>query len=463
MSSNSKVTNMNRRPWWVLGVISSGALLLHAAAVSTAAAAETTSIEQYVEVPMPPGFRVEVSPTEGPVFADENGRTLYIWPQRILRNGYAGETPGNPNCYGEVRKHSAGLMSPYPPDLELPELDTRPSCTDLWPPVLAGAGAETVGKWTTVDRKDGTKQWAYDERPLYTSVLDKEAGDALGGTTRRVGGAQPVTRTPIGPPSLVPPGFKVRTTLNGRLLTTDSDRSVYAFDKDTADKSACDAACMRSWTPIVAPNRARPQGEWALLERSPGVKQWVYRGKPVYTHNADSGAARQEGSDVPGWSNVYTQLAPPPPPEFTIQETMSGTVLADSRGMTIYLYSCGDDSYDQLSCEHPTDTQVYRLAVCGGTQERCMEVWPYVMAEAGSASANRAWTVMAIDPATGHLAKDGQQDAINVWAFRDRPVFTYYRDIVPGDVQGAGTGEWRGGRNGLLAFWIRDDFFGGGL
>jgi hypothetical protein len=30
-------------------------------------------------------------------------------------------------------------------------------------------------------------------------------------------------------------------------------------------------------------------------------------------------------------------------------------------------------------------------------------------------------------------------------------------------VNGAGTGEWRGQRNGLKAFWVRDDYFNGTL
>jgi predicted lipoprotein with Yx(FWY)xxD motif len=107
-------------------------------------------VEAYVDVPMPPGFQVESTELDGPVFADANGNTLYTWPSHKLRNGYSGETLGNPACYDEVRTVTAGLMSPYPPGVLLPELDKRPSCTDLWPPVLAPDEAEPIGKWTTV-------------------------------------------------------------------------------------------------------------------------------------------------------------------------------------------------------------------------------------------------------------------------------------------------------------------------
>ena len=123
------------------------AAMLYASAAAVSAQTDNTdktgdpassrSVEEYVSVPMPPGFRVESTELEGPVFTDANGRTLYKWPSHKLRNGYSGETQGNPACYDEVLTVTAGLMSPYPPGILLPELDSRPSCTDLWPPVLA--------------------------------------------------------------------------------------------------------------------------------------------------------------------------------------------------------------------------------------------------------------------------------------------------------------------------------------
>ena len=413
---------------------------------------------------MPPGFRVESTELEGPVFADANGRTLYKWPSHKLRNGYSGETQGNPACYDEVLTVTAGLMSPYPPGILLPELDTRPSCTDLWPPVLAADDAEPIGKWTVVDRRDGTSQWTYDEQPLYISVLDSEISDVFGGTTREYGGDSPAFRVPVGPPPKIPPGFAIKTTTVGRLLTTDKNYSVYAYDLDTPDASMCDAECARTWVPLIAPEMARAQGQWSIMERSPGVRQWAFRQKPLYTYVLDHQSWSLEGSDVPGWSNVYTQLAPPAPDSFTVQDTLAGQVLADSRGMTIYTYVCGDDSADQLSCDHPNDTQVYRFAMCGGGDpEYCLKYWPYVRAEDGALGTSRIWSVISIDPKTGHRAAAEQADALSVWAYRDRPVYTYGGDQQSGDVNGAGTGEWRAQRNGLKAFWLRDDYMEGTL
>ncbi|HEY0340404.1 MAG TPA: hypothetical protein VGC34_06340, partial [Steroidobacteraceae bacterium] len=293
-------------------------------------------VEAYQAVPMPPGFRVESTELDGPVFADPAGHTLYTWPQKAMRNGYSGEAKGIPACFAEVTRVTAGLMSPYPPGLELPELDTRPSCTDMYPPALAAPDATPIGKWTVIDRKDGKKQWAFDEQPLYTSRQDRQPGDVMAGTTRAFGLDSPAYRVPAKPPSKVPAGFAVKSTSVGRLLTTDKHYSVYAYDKDTPQSSACNGECIKTWKPLMAPRVAQAQGEWSIIERSPGVEQWVFRGKPLYTYALDSVEWSLEGSDVPGWTNVYVQREPSPPTDFTVQDTRVGEVLADHRGMTIY-------------------------------------------------------------------------------------------------------------------------------
>jgi predicted lipoprotein with Yx(FWY)xxD motif len=420
--------------------------------------------EDYVRLPMPPGFQVVVADFNGPVYADANGHTLYRWQVGAQRNGDAGEQKGKPSCDDHKYTENAGLMSPYPGGMTLPDLETRPTCVDLWPPAYATADDKPVGKWSIVDRPDGKKQWAYDGFALYKSVLDKQPGDVLGGIARsgRGGGGDGGThREPISPPANVPPGISVNQTNLGRMLvTSDTKFSIYAWDKDGANKSNCNAACLQSWKPVLAPQTSQPQGEWAIIERSPGVKQWTYRKQPLYTRIDDGRPRSQEGSDIAGWHNVYTQLAPKPPSIFTTHETSSGIVLADSKGFTIYTYTCTDDALDQQDCSVPDAPQEYRLAICsGGSQELCMRTFPYVIAKPGEKSSTRLWSVIDIDPATGHYAKPGQADALHVWAYRGRPVYTFSGDLQPGDIQADGYGEMRGSRNGFSAFWLRDDFF----
>ncbi len=113
--------------------------------------------ESYVKVPMPAGIQVIETELEGPVFATAEGKTIYTWPLGNLRNGNAGDrrNSGVSTCDDTIYKETTGYMSPYPPGFLLPELETRKSCEQLWPAVLAPADAKPVGKWTVVKRKNG--------------------------------------------------------------------------------------------------------------------------------------------------------------------------------------------------------------------------------------------------------------------------------------------------------------------
>ncbi len=53
-------------------------------------------------------------------------------------------------------------------------------CATNWPPLMAKAGDKAEGKWTQIKRDDGSMQWAYDGKPLYTFVKDAKTGDKNG-------------------------------------------------------------------------------------------------------------------------------------------------------------------------------------------------------------------------------------------------------------------------------------------
>lgn len=414
--------------------------------------------EGYIKAPMPPGFQVIITELEGPVYADSKRRTLYRWPRVSLRNGYVGDPKGKSTCTDEVLTTGAGLMSPYPPGLVLPELDKRPSCSERWPPALAASGAVPVGDWTLIMRADGAKQWAYNGQALYTSALDQRPGDTWGGSNRRE--TVPAPRRPVGPSPNVPPGFTVATTFKGRLVVNDEGYSVYVSEEDGPNRSNCYDGCAQIWIPVVASALAQESGEWTIFERAPGVRQWAYRKQPLYTHARDINLYGQHGSDVPGWSNVYTHRVPEPPSPFTRRYTQSGVVVADSNGKTVYIYRCADDSLHQLLCDYPGAPAAYRLAICGGGDvDRCLARWPYVRADASEQPNSQVWSIMVIDPRTGNPAREGQAGVQRVWAYRGRPIYTF-ADEEPGEIKGADVGEWRGARNGFSAMWVRDDFFG---
>lgn len=63
-------------------------------------------------------------------------------------------------------------------------------CAQEWPPFLAKQGDKATGKWSMITRQDGSKQWAYEGRPLYTfgkaSPPGPTAGNGYEGNTWHV-------------------------------------------------------------------------------------------------------------------------------------------------------------------------------------------------------------------------------------------------------------------------------------
>ena len=53
-------------------------------------------------------------------------------------------------------------------------------CTTNWPPLMAAADAKPANGYTIITRDDGSKQWTYKGKPLYTWKNDKKPGDITG-------------------------------------------------------------------------------------------------------------------------------------------------------------------------------------------------------------------------------------------------------------------------------------------
>ncbi|WP_246180182.1 COG4315 family predicted lipoprotein [Microvirga thermotolerans] len=82
---------------------------------------------------------------KGKALVDAKGMTLYTFDR---------DSAGKSNCNG--------------------------TCAQNWPPLLAGANAKASGDWSLVKRDDGSMQWAYKGKPLYTWVKDTKPGDVTG-------------------------------------------------------------------------------------------------------------------------------------------------------------------------------------------------------------------------------------------------------------------------------------------
>jgi predicted lipoprotein with Yx(FWY)xxD motif len=96
------------------------------------------------------------------------------------------------------------------------------------------------------------------------------------------------------------------TASNG-VLVGPNGMTLYTFDRDAGGKSMCNGPCATNWPPLMAPAGASASGEWSVVTRDDGSRQWAYQGKPVYYWVKDTKPGDRSGDGV----NIVWRLARP--------------------------------------------------------------------------------------------------------------------------------------------------------
>ena len=95
------------------------------------------------------------------------------------------------------------------------------------------------------------------------------------------------------------------------LMTGRNGMTLYTFDKDAtgSGKSVCNGPCAINWPPLAASSTDRSGGDWTVITRDDGSKQWAWHGKPLYFWAKD-----QKPGDVTGdgFNKVWRAVRPDP-------------------------------------------------------------------------------------------------------------------------------------------------------
>ena len=81
-------------------------------------------------------------------------------------------------------------------------------------------------------------------------------------------------------------------------LVDGDGMTLYTFDNDSKAKSNCNGQCANLWPPLIATTDADASGDYSLITRSDGRKQWAYKGKPLYTWSKDTKPGDTTGDGV---------------------------------------------------------------------------------------------------------------------------------------------------------------------
>ena len=355
---------------------------------------------------------------DGPVFVTPAGMTLYAYAPDD-------STPGKSQCTSvpirTMKDPTAGLGN-FP----LPGSQFIRSCIDRWPAFMADANAQASGDWSLIDRPEG-KQWAYRGHPLYTSVKDHKPGERNGVFATQFG--QRGWRLAAPPPNL-PPGLKLSRNGETMVLATANGRAIYT-PRGGRRIFQAKAGGADLFQPVSAPFVAKLGGDWAIVEAGAGCTQYAYKGQALYA--APEGLSDSEIDELGGWDRVVYRKLAARPSEIETRFSAMGDVYSDKAGHTLYVYTCTSTGCDDLG-----GPAALWAALCGEARE-CAQRWrPYRVAS--NAKPAGEWSIVEVadpiftDPAGPTYPPDAPR--VKAWAFRGRPVYTYYEDKEPGDVWG---------------------------
>jgi len=372
---------------------------------------------QYLGAPQGYGMqRISLFPRSEITYSNEKGLTLYTYDK---------DGPGKSNCTGE--------------------------CAQSWIPLTPVAGAKPIPRWTIITRDDGTKQWAHNGKPLYTYVKDKEGGEILGlgadpeldhkGTnagkalTAKLPEGWRVERFQTGGrPTYdftAPRGFGLRevTDANGVVIVNPEGHVLYTYDGDvTKDGRACGtaSATCAGFTPVEAPVLAKDIGDWSIIDRRDGIRQWRYKNKPLYTYEADRIVGDVHGENVDKRWRLAVVLSYYLPPNVKFREDPGrGRHLVTDKGMTLYRrdHKAFNNASSQFAHDIPYRPRVGRLIRDVACDALCREEWIPFPAPA-NAQPRGYWGV--------HVLPDGSKQ----WTYKDYALYTFVGDKKPGDLRG---------------------------
>lgn len=88
------------------------------------------------------------------------------------------------------------------------------------------------------------------------------------------------------------------------VLVSSNSMMLYTFDRDAAGsgRSMCNGQCAANWPPLLASGSDRASGDWSIVTRDDGRRQWAYKGKPLYHWVKDQKPGDRTGE---GFNNVW--------------------------------------------------------------------------------------------------------------------------------------------------------------
>ena len=323
-------------------------------------------------------------------------------------------------------------------------------CAVEFPPLAAPADAEPFADWSPVRRPDGRLQWAYQSRPLHTWSQEEEPGEVatnvglaetanlkLAERGRQAGALMPppewrVARFEPARSIDMPAGIEARLAGSAQavLLTDFEGFTLYSPAGDAArDDPTCSSRGCENWLPVPAPALALDMGQFSVVFRKDGSRQWAYRDRPLYRYRGDllPGDAHGRAVDERWTMAVLTENYRPPRVAVTALEGYGDALSLD--GMTLYTGSAFEKYWGGRNLRDSFKNAYDRGKQLGGdacADAECLKLWRPFRASADARS-------------TGFWEVFTRRDGSRQWAYKGYALYTYADDERPGQNRGQAT------------------------
>jgi predicted lipoprotein with Yx(FWY)xxD motif len=99
------------------------------------------------------------------------------------------------------------------------------------------------------------------------------------------------------------------TKMADGVLTGPNGMTLYTFDRDSAGngKSMCNGPCAANWPPLMAADGDKNSGDYSVIVRDDGKKQWAYKGWPLYYWAKDAKPGDKTGD---GFNKIWKVAKP---------------------------------------------------------------------------------------------------------------------------------------------------------
>ena len=230
---------------------------------------------------------------------------------------------------------------------------------------------------------------------------------------------------PASPSSVMTAALKTETTRAGTILANSHGLTLYYYsaDKRGSGTSACTGGCATAWPPLAAPVKApagvRLPGPLGMITRTGGARQVTINGFPIYLYAGDKTPGQDTGNGLQGsWHviKIHTTAAAATAraKALKVMRTRAGTVLASSRGLTLYYYSA--------------DKPHSGKSACTGV---CATAWPPLAAPVKAPAGARL---------PGRLGVITRPNGVRQVTLNGYPLYFYTGDKAAGQAKGNGIG-----------------------